>query len=98
MNEQVEAIDNVEGEQNTPPDVPESPTSDFLSNPDVLDFIEKKVLEGVHNALRGQTPKANKAQAGATQKSEFERMTYKERLELFKGNPSEYNRLAKGGL
>ena len=84
--------------QETATDAPGSPTSDFLSNPDVIAFIEKQVQEGVKNALKGQTPKANTAKADANQKSEFERMTNKERLELFKSNPSEYHKLAKGGL
>ena len=93
-----ETIDKVEGEQNTPSDVAESTTSDFLSNPDVLAFIEKQVQEGVKNALKGQTPKANVVSITENQKSEFERMTYKERLQLFKTNPQEYNKLANGGI
>ena len=60
-------------------------------------IIDTKVKEGIAKALEGMTPKANTKPKSATQKEEFDRMGYRQRLELFKSDPAEYNKLAKGG-
>jgi len=78
------------------PEVQESPTSDFMTNPDVIAYIDKKIAEGVQTALRGKTPKANTTDPSNAEKSEFDRMTYRERLQLFQSNPQAYQKL-KGG-
>ena len=84
--------------QNTPPDASESHTSDFMNNPDILSFIKHQIDDGIKSALKGQTPKANPTTQQTIQKTDFERMTYRERLQLFKSNPHEYNKLSKGGV
>ena len=60
-------------------------------------MIDAKVKEGIAKALEGMTPKADTKPKSATQKEEFSKMGYKQRLELFKSDPAEYNKLAKGG-
>ena len=70
----------------------------LMANPELQAAISAQVQEGIKNALKGQTPKANTVLPSVTQKSEFERMTYRERVQLFKNNPQEYHKLAKGGI
>jgi len=49
------------------------------------------------NALRGDAPKANTTNTTEQELKKFEKMTYKERLNLFNTNPQVYNKLTKGG-
>ena len=83
-------------------DTPEQPQpldiTAIMATPELQAAIAEQVQEGIKNALKGHTPKANTVLPSATQKSEFERMTYRERLQLFKSNPHEYNKLSKGGI
>ena len=56
--------------------------------------------EGATKPLRGHTPKANTANATEQEAKQFERMTYKESVNLFNSNPQQYHKLAesaKGG-
>ena len=60
-------------------------------------IIDAKVKEGIAKALEGMTPKADTKPKSAAKKEEFDKMSYRQRLELFKTDPAEYNKLAKGG-
>ena len=81
----------------TPQDAQSEPVSDFMNNPDVIAYIENAVAEGIQKALKGKPPKANTANATEQEVKQFEKMTYKERLNLFKSNPQTYYKLSKGG-
>ena len=86
-------------QNNPPPDTQDAQgglTSDFLKNPDIIAYIEKQVAEGIKKALKGTPPKANTADITEHDKKNFDRMTYKERLNLFKTNPQTYYKLSKG--
>ena len=80
----------------TPSDAPEATTGDFMSNPDVIAYIDQKIAEGVQNALKGKPPKANTTDPSATERAEFEKMSYRERVNLFNSDPHTYNKLTKG--
>ena len=69
-----------------------------ISQEELQKIIDARVQEGIQKALAGVTPKTNPKPASEIQKEEFDKMGYRQRLELFKSNPSEYNKLAKGGL
>jgi len=69
---------------------------EILNNPAVIAYIEKQVQEGIKKALRGKSPKANTTDATAQEIKSFDKMTYKERLNLFKTNPQKYYQLSKG--
>jgi hypothetical protein len=45
-------------------------------------------------ALRGNPPRANTANTTEQEAKRFEKMTYKERLNLFNSNPQQYHKLA----
>ena len=82
--------------ETTQPDT--AATTDFMNNPDVLAFIEKQVNEGIQKALKGTRPRANTVAPSETEKAQFEKMSYKERLKLFQSNPQSYQKLAKGSM
>jgi|GEM_PF-3875719 len=88
----------VQQSDTTPPDAPESPTSDFMNDPDVIAYIEKKVAEGVTKALIGKAPRMNTVNVTEAEKAIFEKMTYKDRLRLYQSNPLSYQKLAKGSI
>jgi hypothetical protein len=75
-----------------------STITDFMSNPDVMAYIDKKVAEGIQQALKGTPPKASTANPSATEIANFGKMSYKERLKLFQSNPQAYQKLAKGSV
>ena len=74
----------------------DSTANDFLSNPDIKAYIEKQISEGIQKALKGTPPKANTVDVSEAEKKQFEKMTYKERLNLFHSNPQAYRKLSKG--
>lgn len=74
----------------------EAATNDFLNDPAVIAYIEKQIAEGIQKALKGASPKSNTANPTEQEKKSFEKMTYKERLNLFKTNPMAYQKLSKG--
>jgi len=76
----------------------EPPAADFLNNPEILEFIQKQVQDGIKKALKGKPPKANTIPASTTEKAEFDKMSYRERLKLYQSNPQAYYKLAKGGI
>lgn len=80
----------------TAEDTQELPTSDFRDNPDIMAYIEEQVAEGIKKALQGKPPKTNTTDPTAQERATFERMTYRERLNLFNRNPQSYNKLSKG--
>ena len=82
--------------EGNPPDAPATNAGDFMNNPDIITFIQKSVAEGIQQALKGTPPRANITDPSTQEKSEFEKMGYKERLQLFQSNPHAYNKLAKG--
>lgn len=45
--------------------------------------------------LRGNIPKANTTNTAEHEVKKFEKMTYKERLNLFNSNPQQYHKLAE---
>ena len=94
--ETTEPTETEAGADTTPQEAPEAPTSDFMSDPAVLAYIDKRVHEGVKKALQGKAPKANTADPTEEEKRIFKRMTYRERLNLFLSNPQTYNKLTKG--
>jgi hypothetical protein len=47
-------------------------------------------------ALRGNTPKANTANISEHEAQRFDKMTYRERLNLFNSNPQQYHKLSEG--
>jgi hypothetical protein len=81
---------------NTQQDTQNDSTSDFMNNPEVLAYIELKVNEGIQKALKGKPPKSNTTDTTEQEKKNFDKMTYKERLNLFKTNPQAYYKLSKG--
>ena len=70
----------------------------LMTTPELQTAIQAQVQEGLKKALQGQPPRANTVPLSATQKTEFERMTYKERLQLFKSDPQTYHKLVKGAV
>jgi len=72
--------------------------TDPMSDPAILEFIQKQIAEGIQKALKGRPPKANTLPISATEKAEFERMSYKQRVQLFQSNPQTYYKLVKGGI
>ncbi|MDR1754258.1 MAG: hypothetical protein LBR74_05060 [Eubacterium sp.] len=74
----------------------QTPVNDFTKDPAVMSYIEQQVQEGIKKALQGTPPKANTADPTEQEKKQFDKMTYRERLNLFKTNPQVYSKLAKG--
>ena len=70
--------------------------SKLKDDPEISSYIDKMVQRGVKQALRGNTPKANTTDNTAEERAKFEKMTYKERLNLFNTNPQSYYKLSKG--
>jgi hypothetical protein len=68
----------------------------FLNNPNIAAYVEKQIADGIKKALQGTPPKANTADPTEQEKKSFDKMTYKERLNLFKSNPQAYYKLSKG--
>jgi len=83
-------------ENDTTQDAQGEATNDFLNDPAVLAYIEKQVAEGIKKALKGKSPKASPKDPSEQEQKDFDRMTYKERLNLFKTNPQSYYKLSKG--
>jgi len=73
----------------------EKPVS-FADDPEIAAYIDLRVAEGIQKALQGKPPKANTADPTETQRKDFEKMTYRERLNLFNSDPQTYNKLSKG--
>lgn len=93
INEQEQqAAENID----TPQDTQNEPASNFMNDPDVMSYIEKAVQKGIQDALKGTPPKANTVDPTEQDKKKFDKMTYKERLNLFKTNPQKYYQLSKG--
>jgi hypothetical protein len=69
---------------------------DLTNDPKISAFIKKEIQAGLQSTLRGASPKANTVAATEQEQSRFNKMTYKERLNLFNSNPQVYNKLAKG--
>lgn len=84
----VDEPQTTEPEQNTT-------ATDFMKDPEVLAYIALQVREGIQEALKGTAPKANTTDPTAQERERFEKMTYKERLNLFNSNPHAYNKLVK---
>lgn len=61
-----------------------------------VELINEKVEQGVKEALAGKAPKVATQRMQSTNKEEFEKMTYLERLELKKEKPDLYDKLIKG--
>ena len=100
MNEKETTIpeDGTVTEETLPDDMPNDYNflDKFLSNPDVLSYIDKAIQDGIQKVLKGNTPKANTKEPAEQEFKKFEKMTYKERLNLFKTNPQAYYKLTKG--
>jgi len=69
-----------------------------FENPAIKSYIETEIQKGIQKALQGTPPKANTVNSTEQEKAKFEKMTYKERLNLFKSNPQKYYELAKGKI
>jgi hypothetical protein len=82
--------------QDTPDETQDYPVDDFLNNPAIVEYINAQIQEGIKKALKGKPPKANTTDATEQEVKSFDKMTYKERLNLFKSNPQKYQQLAKG--
>lgn len=80
-------------------DVQENQTSsaadDFMSNPDIAAYLENAIQDGIKKALKGSPPKANTADVSEQEHKNFDKMTYRERLNLFKSNPQTYYKFTK---
>jgi len=90
------------GEPDPEKELPDKPENDIINNnPDVLAYIEKAVKdgiqEGIKKALKGQTPKADitNQELADFQRKAFNKMNYKERLNLFISDPQYYNKLTQ---
>ena len=83
-------------EQTEPTENPAPPPVSFADDPEIAAFIELKVNEGIQKALQGKPPRANTADPTEQQRKTFEKMTYRERLNLFNSDPQTYNKLSKG--
>ncbi|MCL1995338.1 MAG: hypothetical protein FWG63_03940 [Defluviitaleaceae bacterium] len=68
-----------------------------LESPEFKAVIDEQVKAGVKEALKGKTPKANTTPPSTIQQSDFDKMTYRERLQFFQSNPHTYNKLVKEG-
>jgi len=73
---------------------------DIINDPTIRAYIDNAVQqgvkEGIKKALKGTPPKANTKDPTEQEAKQFERMTYRERLNLFKSNPQAYYKLTKG--
>ena len=89
-----------QGNENAPADAPheaqDAPKNDFMSDPGIIAYIEKQVAEGIKKALRGEPPKADATDPAEREQKKFDRMTYGERLNLFRSDPQAYQKLSKG--
>jgi len=94
-NEIIEEINDDEKETDAQ-DKQGEPANDFLNDPTIISYIEKQIAEGIQKALKGKPPKTNTANPTELERKQFEKMTYKERLNLFKTNPQTYYKLSKG--
>lgn len=95
-NEGLQPTGEPEPTGSTPQDAPEAPASGFMSDPAVLSYIDEQVQELVKKALQGKPPRVNTTDPTEQERRSFEKMTYKERLNLFNSNPQSYNKLSKG--
>ena len=85
------------GSETLPAETQSEAANDLINNPAVTAYIEKAIAEGIQKALKGTPPKANTANPTEQEFKQFEKMTYKERLNLFNSNPQSYYKLSKGG-
>ena len=89
-----EAVTDEDVLPETPPEPPaDVPEYDFMSDPAVIAYIDGRVTEGIKAALKGTAPKANTKKPAAVEKTDFDRMTYRERLKLFQSDPQTYHNL-----
>jgi len=93
MNEETEGL---EENETTQAEIKPS----FTDDPELTAYIDLRVKEGIQEglqkALQGKTPRANTTDPTEQQRNNFERMTYKERLNLFNSDPLTYNKLSRG--
>ena len=72
----------------------------ILNDTNIAAYIDKKINEGIQSglqaALKGTPPKANMTDLSEQEYKNFDKMTYKERLNLFKTNPHTYKKLTGG--
>ena len=96
--EKNEAVEQT-GEDETTQSTTEN-TQSFTENPELTAYIDLRIKEGVQEglqkALQGKPPKANTTDPTEAQRRDFQKMTYKERLNLFNSDPMTYNKLSKG--
>lgn len=76
--------------------VPEIDFETVLKTPEMQAIIQKAITQGIQTALKGASPKRNTTDPTATEKAEFDKMTYKERLTLFNTDQNKYNKLIGG--
>lgn len=67
-----------------------------LALPEVQALIQKGITDGIQAALKGKTPSRNTTSPTATERAEFDKMGYKDRLKLFNADPAKYNKLVGG--
>ena len=100
MAEIIENSDNIEvtepTEQTESTDNTKTDPLSFADDPEIAAYIDLRVQEGIQKALQGKTPRANTADPTETQRKDFEKMTYRERLNLFNSDPQTYNKLSRG--
>lgn len=93
------ATDTPQAPQEDTEKAPQTPYIDsFMKDPEVLAYITLQIKEGIQEALKGTAPKANTTDPTVQERTAFEKMTYKERLNLFNSNPHSYNKLSKGSV
>jgi hypothetical protein len=96
---ETEPMDKQEGAEPAEPpaqEAQETAKTGFMSDPDVLAFIEKQIEEGIKKALKGMPPKADMTEPTGQEKKAFDKLTYRERLNLYKSNPQTYHKLTRG--
>lgn len=59
-------------------------------------LFNAKVEQGVNKALTGKSPRMNTSGNTGITKTDFDKMGYKEKVELNQNNPDLYNQLTKG--
>lgn len=81
----------------SPVDTPSTePVPDELLEVLINSRIDELVAKEVEKRLKGQTPKRRTANTQAVDQAAFNKMSYKERLKLFKTSPTQYQKLVGG--
>lgn len=98
-NTTIETQDKPAEGQDTPPAVltPDMITAAIESQSGAInEALQAYINAEVQKRIAGVAPKANTTNTAAVDKAKFEKMSYKERLQLFNSSPETYKKLTIG--